>query len=501
MRRLCIIAIREYRQHLKTRGFWIGLLLIPFIMIASTVIPLLLDEDKSDAVLLADLSGRYAPALQHAVERDYQKLVLRQLSIYTQEYELHPEGAPIDWARHSMWFSDAEAEAFTAWGGLEAALALLKPLLPKDAAPFKPPKHPVHLVPFPPEIGPDQPPAALDDALPPYLKGEPDVATDDGPHRAIAAIVLPAELGPEHPGWEMWTNGAVSLGFIQLITETIRHEARDAVLQSDGLAPAGVAAAEAQDLAPHIHSPRLGGTVSTNTIRQLIPVGSAWLLWMTIMMVSNILLHGLIEERSNKLIESLLAAVTAQELMSGKLLGVACIGFTIAVTWTCFAIASISLAPPELALMLKPALEPYASALTLFGLVFYFVTGYLAIATLFLVIGSMSDSMHDAQAYMTPLIVILLAPLVLIRPAMADPHGLLPVIMSWIPIYTPFVMLGRLGTGVSTAEVVSSSLLLICFIGLELSIAGRIFRASLLRSGQPPKMAALLRLCFAKELK
>jgi ABC-2 type transport system permease protein len=120
---------------------------------------------------------------------------------------------------------------------------------------------------------------------------------------------------------------------------------------------------------------------------------------------------------------------------------------------------------------------------------------------LFLVIGSMSDSMHDAQAYMTPLIVILLAPLVLIRPAMDDPHGLLTVILSWIPIYTPFVMLGRLGTGVSVAEVVTSSLLLLCFIGCELTIAGRIFRASLLRAGQPPRIMALIRLCFDKELK
>ena len=79
MKRIAFIAHREYRQHLRTRGFWIGLLLIPLIMVASTVIPLLLDEDKGgDAMLLADLSGRFTPALERAIERDYQKLVLRQ---------------------------------------------------------------------------------------------------------------------------------------------------------------------------------------------------------------------------------------------------------------------------------------------------------------------------------------------------------------------------------------------------------------------------------------
>ena len=499
MRRILLIAKREYRQHLRTRGFWIGLLLIPLIMVASTVVPLLLGgEEGGDALLIADLSGRFRPAIEQALELEEQKNILRHLSLYCEEYEAHPAGAPIDWAAHSLWYSNAEAQAFQAAGGIDAALALLKPALPPDAAPFEVPKRGLRLAAFPDWIAPDQPKPVLDLLIPPYLNGEPQVETVDGPRRPIAAIVLPAELGPDHPAWQLWTNGSVGALTIQLIVDTVRQQLRDAALVADGADGGAVARIEARDLTPQVRSPRRSAGVSTNAIRQLIPVGGAWMLWMTVMMVSNILLHGLIEERSNKLIETLLATVTPQELMSGKLLGVACIGFTIAVTWTFFAIVSIGFAPPETALILRPALQPYASFGAVCGLVFYFVTGYLAIATLFLVIGSMCDSMHDAQAYMTPLIVILLAPLVLLRPAMADPHGLLPVILSWIPIYTPFVMLGRLGTGVSTYEVIASSALLLGFIGCELSIAGRIFRASLLRAGQPPKFRALIRLGLGK---
>ena len=499
MRRILLIAKREYRQHLKTRGFWIGLLLIPLIMVASTIVPLLLATDAGgDTLLIADLSGHFRPAIERALELEEQKNILRHLSLYCQEYEVHPAGAPIDWASHSLWYSDADAEAFQAFGGINAALALLKPALPVDAAPFDVPKRLLRLASFPDWIVPNQPKAVLDQLIPPYLNSEPQVETVDGPRRPIAAILLPAELGPEHPDWALWTNGSVGALTIQLVVDTVRQQLRDAALIADGADGAAVARIEARDLTPQVHSPRRSAGVSTNAVRQLIPVGGAWMLWMTIMMVSNVLLHGLIEERSNKLIETLLATVTPQELMSGKLLGVACIGFTIAVTWTSFAVVSIGFAPPETAMILRPALQPYASFATICGLVFYFVTGYLAIATLFLVIGSMCDSMHDAQAYMTPLIVVLLAPLVLLRPAMSDPHGLLPVIMSWIPIYTPFVMLGRLGTGVSTYEVVASSALLIGFIACELSIAGRIFRASLLRAGQPPKLGALIRLGFGK---
>jgi ABC-2 type transport system permease protein len=497
MRRALLIARREYRQHLRTRGFWIGLLLIPLILVASTVLPLLLETERGgDAVLFADPSGRFQPAIERVLERDYQRALLRRLSVYAEEYNLHPPAAPIDWARHALWYSDAETAAFAASGGIDAALALLHPVLPPDAEPFKPPPRPLVLAPFPEQISPDEPKPVLDALIPPYLRSEPKIAAGDGPRRVIAAIVLPETLDAG-TGWDIWTNGSVGGGIIQLVSDTIDRQLRDDALRQAGFeAEADLFAAGR--IAPHVHAPPRRNALSTDTMRQLIPVASAWMLWMTIMLVSNVLLHGLIEERSNKLIESLLAAASAHELMSGKLLGVAGIGFTIAATWTFFAIISVGFAPADMALVLRPALEPYASVATIFGLVFYFVTGYLAIATLFLVIGSMCDSMHDAQAYMTPLIVILLAPLVLVRPALSNPHGLLPVIMSWIPIYTPFVMLARLGTGISAFEVVSSSMLLVGFIALELLVAGRIFRASLLRTGQPPRLSALFKLCFGK---
>jgi ABC-2 type transport system permease protein len=500
MRRALLIAGREYRQHIRTRGFWIGLLLIPMIMVASIAIPTLLDaKDTGDAILFADLSGRFQPAIEQVLERGYQKTILRRLTIYAQEYDAHPPGAEIDWARHALWYSDAEADRFVAAGGIAAALSALQPALPAQVVPFEIPHRSLRLAPFPDGISPAGPNSALDASLPPYLHGEPNFSDPDGPHRVVAAVVLPASLDLEHPRWRMWTNGAANGGIIQSIAEAIRQKIRDDALSIAGTDGAALGRIETADISPLVSAPPLGGTASATALRQLIPLGCAWMLWMTIMMVSNVLLHGVIEERSNKLIETLLATVTAQELMAGKLLGVAGIGFTIAVTWTGFAVASIGFAPPDLALVLHPALEPYASAAMVFALVFYFVAGYLTIATLFLVIGAMCDSMHDAQAYMTPLIVALLAPLVLIRPALSDPHGLLPVLLSWIPIYTPFVMLARLGTDVSTFELVASGVLLSVFIAIELVAAGRIFRANLLRTGQPPRFMALLRLCFARD--
>ncbi|MGB8840733.1 MAG: ABC transporter permease [Aliidongia sp.] len=497
MRRVLLIARREYRQHLRTRGFWIGLLLIPLIMMASTVLPLLFEDKGGDAILVADPSGRILPTIDQALERDYQKILMRRLSIYAEENDAHPNDGSTDWARHSLWYSDADADAFGAAGGINAALAALKPLPAAHSAPFKRPTRPLVLAPFPDWLTPSAPLSDLDALIPPFLRGEPKIDTAAGPRRVIAVVLLPRTLEPG-ADWEIWTNGSVGSGIIGLISDMVERQSRDAILGAAGFDAAALARIEAGAIAPKVNAPQRRAAVSSNMVRQLIPVAGAWLLWMTIMMVSNVLLQGLIEERSNKLIEALLATVTAHELMIGKLMGVAGIGFTIAATWTIFAVASVHFAPPDIALVLRPALAPYASVATVAGLVFYFITGYLAVATLFLVIGAMCDSLHDAQAYMTPLVVILLAPLVLLRPALADPHGALPVILSWIPIYTPFVMLGRLGTNVSTFEIVSSGVLLIGFIALELLVAGRLFRAHLLLTGQPPRLRALLRVCLKK---
>jgi ABC-2 type transport system permease protein len=74
-----------------------------------------------------------------------------------------------------------------------------------------------------------------------------------------------------------------------------------------------------------------------------------------------------------------------------------------------------------------------------------------------------------------------------------DPDGLLPRVLSWIPIYAPFAMMARLGSGVSPIEVVGSGAVLAAFIGLELVAVSRIFRSSLLQAGQSVGLKALLR--------
>src|SRR5262249_47016443 len=99
----------------------------------------------------------------------------------------------------------------------------------------------------------------------------------------------------------------------------------------------------------------------------------------------------------------------------------------------------------------------------------------------------LSNSLQDAQAYLMPVIFIIMLPtLFMMVSILQSPGALLPRILSWIPIYTPFAMLGRLGGGVQLWEVLGTGALLVLFLIAELWALGRLFQANLLNTGQPP---------------
>jgi ABC-2 type transport system permease protein len=90
---------------------------------------------------------------------------------------------------------------------------------------------------------------------------------------------------------------------------------------------------------------------------------------------------------------------------------------------------------------------------------------------------------------------VIMAPVVVMMDAVIlDPDATIARVMTWIPLFTPFAVLARLGGGVSPLEAVGSGLLLVAFIWLELFVLGRVFRASLLLTGQSSPLQALLRL-------
>jgi ABC-2 type transport system permease protein len=196
-----------------------------------------------------------------------------------------------------------------------------------------------------------------------------------------------------------------------------------------------------------------------------------------------------------------LACVSPDELMQGKLIGTVAVGLTMVLVWVVCAVAAAFATQGMISEFLRPALAPLTSPTIAIAMIFYFIAGYLMVAMIFLAIGAMSDSFRDAQAYLTPVLLVIAMPYAIIaQQVLRDPSSPAIRIMSWIPLYTPFAMLARLGTGVPLWEIIACGLMLAVFVAAEVVLLGRVFRASLLSAGARPSLARIGRLMIGREV-
>jgi ABC-type Na+ efflux pump permease subunit len=486
MRRTLLVAAREYRQVASTRGFWFTLLVVPIALAISIVSSVAFHPQGGAAYMMIDQTGgRYAAVIEHRLELNHQRDVLTRLAGYVARWNVASADPAAPWASPRVWFSDQEVDAFVRSGGADAALARITPRLPPGAPKFDPPKPGFIRVPAPSTLPLDQGVERLAAAVTPQFQGE--ITTPIGRRSLGAVVYIPKDFGQPSGVVHMWTSGEGG-GLIEIVRAELTHDLKLQAFQAQGLDAPTAARLDALSAPIEVSQPVRHGGRERLIIRSILPLALVYLLLMTTMTTGALMLQGVIEERSNKLLETVLACVHPGELMRGKLLGLGAIGLTIVSAWIGCAVAGGYAARGVLAEILGPALATLDQPWMIAALVFYFLAGYLIVSMAYLAIGSVSDSMQDAQGYMMPVILLIVIPVsLMISATFSDPNGPIPRVMSWIPVYTPFAMLARFGTGVSTLEVIGTGVLTAAFVALEYWLLGKIFQTSLLSSGQSLK--------------
>lgn len=495
MRNIFLVAAREYKQIASTRGFWVMLLVLPVVIGISQVAGRFFRPTLESAYVIVDASGDYAPAIERRLEINYQRSELSALSDYVQRWKLGAVKPDAIWAKGERWFSDDQVDKFIAEGGIEAAVEIVKPHTPPEAGVYEIDKRNYMKAAVPAGVPTNEGPDALKAGLDPYLQDT--IETTDGDRPLSLAVYIPANLSESSPV-RMWTNSAPNASLVDNVRNEITRVMRAKALEASGLAPETAAAI--QNLSPplSLSAPQQGAGREQVVIRSVLPLAMVYLLLVTVMTTGSMMLQGVIEERSNKLLESILATVHPAQLMHGKLIGLGAIGLTILGVWVGAAVGAALSVQGVVADIVKPslaAIEPW-----MFGaMLFYFVAGYLIISMLYLAIGALSNSLQDAQSYLMPVIMIIMLPVVFMMVSVAQqPNGVFPVVLSWIPLYTPFAMLARMGAGVSMMEVIGTGAMLLVFVIIEIILLGRLFQASLLRTGQPPKLGGFIAMMFGK---
>lgn len=238
-----------------------------------------------------------------------------------------------------------------------------------------------------------------------------------------------------------------------------------------------------------------------------IGYAAAFLIYMFIFLYGAQVMRGVIEEKSNRIIEVIISSVKPFQLMTGKIIGIAGVGLTQFLLWVIFTFAIYSLVLSlygidaetaaqmsqggpgnlnEAQLQLSGITEVLGS-LNVVELVlcfiFYFLAGYLLYGAMFAAVGSAVDSDADSQQFMLPISLPLIASIVSLAAVLKDPNGTLAFWLSIIPLTSPVVMMMRIPFGVPGWELALSMILLIAGFVFTSWMAGRIYRIGILMHG------------------
>jgi len=329
-----------------------------------------------------------------------------------------------------------------------------------------------------------QPPAPvggdLDSAvagLKPYVAGQRALP---GGGSLDTAAVLHTEGG--RVAIAFWTRNPTNQTVQQTLMGALTGVLRSEGLEKAGLNAAALAAIEQITPAVTTYSPRAesGRVALRDQLPGFIGLGMGILLWMVILTGAGMLLNSLIEEKTSRILDVLMSSVSVPEIMGGKILGVAGVASTVLGVWISIGSAILIALQPHLAGDVVAALLGKG---LLFYFAFYFIAGYLMYATLFITVGAFCETTREAQTLLGPMMILLSVPMVFLTQTIAHPDAPLLQALSWVPLFTPFLMAARVASEPPLWQVLGTGVVLVVVIGLELLVAGRAFRAGALSSG------------------
>ncbi len=481
MSQTLIIARREFLSYVTTWGFWLSLLIFP--VIAAAVFWIAVFNARAETGLhIAVVTDDPAimTALEDAVAGADIEALARELTQFLDRRNVD---------------DDRRAMAMQAFGAapdgerVSAAFGALGDEGTELEARFRPPQPLVVLV---------EPPARDPDALRPYLLGEEGIISPDGDEVSLHAAMFVTRDANGAVNVDYWSTAVTEFTAKGLLTEALQ-----AFMRTEAFGEAGVNAQQlaainqlqpaVRDLTPE----REGGEAEVSLTDQApyyIGLALGYMLWVVVFSVANMLLTSTIEERSSKVFDSLLATTNAHQILLGKLLGVAMVSITFLLSWLIFAIVGLTLG---LQLVGGSAIDQILSSFVDYRLILpflaYFVVGYLMLGTLYLAIGSLCDTIQEAQTLMTPMMVVLMIPVFILGMSFGNPTSPLINIAAWVPIYTPFVMLARLPDDPPLYQIVGTTVLMILTAALVFWISTRVFRHGLIAGGGISSLRSVLR--------
>ncbi|MEO6445614.1 MAG: ABC transporter permease [Gemmatimonadaceae bacterium] len=223
----------------------------------------------------------------------------------------------------------------------------------------------------------------------------------------------------------------------------------------------------------------------------------ALLLYMSIVLYGQSILMGVIEEKTQRVAEVVVASIPSDKLLAGKVLGVGAVGLTQQVVWVASGILLLANQQTIMQALGLPAVAvqmPQVSVLTGAAFFAYFILGFIFFTSLFAAAGSMVSSTQDAQQVATPLTFLIIPSILLLTPVLLQPNGVMARVVTLVPFTSPILMPVRMSiTAVPWWEVAASIAILIATCLGAIWLAARIYRVGVLMYGKKPSLREVSR--------
>jgi ABC-2 type transport system permease protein len=312
----------------------------------------------------------------------------------------------------------------------------------------------------------------------------------------VGYLVLPADL---LSGGQVVYRGANAANFGAMAT--LGRGIQNAVVAARAAA-LHLTPAQAQALTANVPLATIHTTGDKNgssgTAAFILGYAIMFVIYLSIAIYAVNVMRSVVQEKTSRVVEIIVASIKPSELMTGKILGVGSVGLLQLFLWLAMAATLLKyraalLASSGVTEVGNLALPPVGAA-TLAIIFVYFVLGYFLFASLYAAVGAMCSSDQDAQQAQTPVMLLLILPAACVSIVGSDPRGHAAAVLTQIPFASPVLMPMRwLLGGASVAEVAQSITLLLLAIALVVWAAARIYRVGIMSYGKRPSLAELWR--------
>jgi ABC-2 type transport system permease protein len=237
-------------------------------------------------------------------------------------------------------------------------------------------------------------------------------------------------------------------------------------------------------------------TVEQAQVARGVAFSLIFLLYLLIILNSQLTMAGVIEEKTNRIAELLVASIDPLALLYGKIASGATLAMLQMIVWfVAGVLAGASAFTPVTATATHTA-SPFDLGAALAGgtatgvvvaFVFFLIVGLLQYSTLFAGIGSLISRPEDLGSINAAMILPIIAALVVAIAALDAPNAPIVVGTSFIPLLSPFTMFARIATTQPPAwQIFASAAINVLALIAIASLAGRLYRVGMLLYGRPP---------------